>query len=90
MTSYGFEIACKKYLLDVLKSQYGEEYAIGDLHVVWFAKTLQNYKIIIVDNGRNDRYYECTQNGEKSETYFDIYEKKLSITVKNGIIEKGE
>jgi len=85
MTSYGFEVTCKKNLIEIIASKYGETYAIGDLHVVWFSKTLQNTKAVIVDNGKNDRYYECTLNGEKGEIYYDLYEKKHHVVMKDDV-----
>lgn len=75
MTTYGFEIACKRNLMEIIRERYHEEYKIGDLHVVWFSKTLQNMKSVLVDNGPNNRIYECTLNGEKNEIYFDLYDK---------------
>ena len=83
MTSYGFEIASKKNLMGIIKEKYDEDYEIGDLHVVWFAKTLQNIKTLIVDNGKNNRYYECTLNGEKGEITYDVYERVFHIVAKD-------
>ena len=82
MTSYGFEIASKKNLMGIIKEKYDEDYEIGDLHVVWFAKTLQNIKTLIVDNGKNNRYYECTLNGEKGEITLPMFHMARRATLK--------
>jgi hypothetical protein len=44
-------------------------------YVVWFAKTLQNWKALISTDLVDDRYWEVTYNGDKKETYVDQYKK---------------
>lgn len=78
MTTYGFEITCKKHLIEIIEQRYGETYGIGDIHTVWLAKTLQNQKAVFVDNGKNARIYECSLNGDKNEIYFDLYSKEAN------------
>ena len=57
--------------------------ADGDLNgmfVVWFCKTLQNWKAIVA--GRDfDEFIEVTHNGDKNETYVDIYKKVMNVCV---------
>lgn len=57
--------------------------ADGDLNgmfVVWFCKTLQNWKAIVA--GRDfDEFIEVTHNGDKNETYVDIYIKVTNVCV---------
>lgn len=54
----------------------GEELHIREVFIVWFAKTLQNWKALVatevVDDGL---YFEVTHNGDKNETYIDVYKK---------------
>lgn len=55
-----------------------EEYelTVEDLYIVWFAKTLGNWKALISTSIPGDGlYFEVTHNGEKEETYVDIYKK---------------
>lgn len=51
------------------------------MFVVWSCKTLQNWKAIV---GGTDikELIEVTYNGDKSETYVDVYEKKLNVAIK--------
>lgn len=88
MQSYEFEVKCKNALIKVLKEKYDEDFIISDLHLVWFAKELQNYKCVIIDLKDNQRYYECTYNGNKDELYVDIYEKKYNISFKGKELTK--
>ena len=81
MTSYEFEVICKNELIKELKEYYNEDYKIQELHLVWFAKALQNYKCLIADLKGNSRYYECTYNGNKKQLYVDIYDKKHNTMV---------
>lgn len=75
MTSYKFEVAAKNAVITSVKEFHGEVFPIERLHLVWFAKVLNNKKAIIVDDGDNNRMYEVTQNGSKGEMYVDEYDK---------------
>jgi hypothetical protein len=47
------------------------------LNVVWFSKTLQNHKALVMSTAdRFDHiYWEVTYNGDKKEYYVDEYSK---------------
>lgn len=49
-----------------------------NMFVVWYCKTLQNWKVLVgcMDI---DEYVEVTHNGDKEETYVDIYNKALNV-----------
>lgn len=54
---------------------------LNQVFLVWFTKTLGNWKAMIgIDDEQVGVYYEVTYNGEKKETYVDLYEK-ISNTV---------
>ena len=46
-----------------------------DVHVVWFCKTLQNWKALLSTIVPDGMYYELTYNGDKKELYLDAYKK---------------
>ena len=46
-----------------------------DVYVVWFCKTLQNWKALASTTVSDGMYYEITYNGDKNETYLDAYKK---------------
>ena len=52
-----------------------------DVYVVWFCKTLQNWKVLVSTTIPDSRYYEVTYNGDKRETYIDVYEKFHNFVV---------
>ncbi|WP_302488981.1 DUF6275 family protein [uncultured Mitsuokella sp.] len=56
---------------------------IEDVYVVWFAKTLQNWKALVSTNIPDGMYYEVTHNGDKNETYVDVYKKWENYCVKD-------
>ena len=46
-----------------------------DVYIVWFSKTLQNWKALVSTNVSDGIYYEVTYNGDKKQTYLDVYKK---------------
>lgn len=46
-----------------------------DVYVVWFCKTLQNWKALLSTTVPDGMYYELTYNGDKKELYLDAYKK---------------
>lgn len=46
-----------------------------DVYIVWFCKTLQNFKIILSTPLLDNMLYEFSYNGDKKEAYLDAYEK---------------
>lgn len=76
MDSYKFQKVCKEYLIRYYELCFGIEIGIEDCYVVWSCKTLQNNKVLIITNVPDGRYVEFTHNGDKKETYFDMYKKE--------------
>jgi len=52
-----------------------------DVFVVWFSKTIQNWKALVSTTVPDGMYYEITYNGDKGETYVDVYKKWEHLTV---------
>lgn len=52
-----------------------------DMYVVWFCKTLGNWKALVSTDVRPGVYVEVTHNGAKSETYVDLYAKHSNEVV---------
>lgn len=53
----------------------GFKLSIEDVYIVWFCKTLQNWKALVSTTVSDGKYYEVTHNGDKNETYLDVYVK---------------
>lgn len=53
------------------------------VYVVWFCKTLQNWKALLSTTVPDGMYYELTYDGDKRVTYLDAYKRWENI----GIIE---
>ena len=81
MKSYEFEMVCKNALIKILKEKYNEDFKTNELHVAWLCKTLQNFKCTICDLRDNERYYECSYNGDNKKLYVDIYNREYNIVV---------
>ena len=52
-----------------------------DVYIVWSCKTLQNFKALASTTVPDGIYYEITYNGDKNETYFDVYKKLENFVV---------
>lgn len=48
---------------------------VDDVYIVWWSKTLQNWKALVSTTVSDGMYYEVTYNGDKHETYIDAYKK---------------
>lgn len=53
----------------------------SEVFIVWFSKTLQNWKALISTTISDGMYYEVTYNGDKKETYLDAYKKWENVCV---------
>lgn len=53
-----------------------------EVYVVWSCKTLQNKKAVLSTDLVNGILFEITYNGDKDETYVDVYKKNLNYVVK--------
>lgn len=48
---------------------------MDNVFIVWFCKTLQNWKALVSTTLPDGMYYEVTYNGDKKEAYLDAYKK---------------
>lgn len=55
-----------------------------DVYIVWFSKTLQNFKALASTTISDGMYYEITYNGDKGELYLDAYKKWKNVCKKVG------
>lgn len=56
----------------------------NEFYVVWFAKTLGNWKALVSTDLISGLYWEITHNGAKQETYVDAYVKLNNRAVPDG------
>lgn len=76
MDSYEFQKKCKEFLIVYYKEKFNISLSLEDIYVVWSCKTLRNNKILVSTSISDGRYCEFTRNGDKHETYFDMYIKE--------------
>jgi hypothetical protein len=50
-------------------------------YVVWFAKTLQNWKALVGVPLLDGKYYEVTYNGDEDVIYLDVYQKVENLCI---------
>lgn len=75
----------RKIVMDYFNSHAektdNKQITMDDVYVVWFCKTLQNWKAMVSTTVSDGMYYEVTHNGDKNETYLDAYKKWENVKV---------
>jgi hypothetical protein len=69
-----------KYFNNHVDKTDNKELVIDDVYVVWWSKTLQNWKGLLSTTIPDGMYYELTHDGDYEVTYIDAY-KKFDNTV---------
>ena len=92
----GFQDKARRIVVDYfnLKAEITDNYTMRfeDTYVVWFSKTLQNWKALVSTNVPDGMYYELTHDGDKHVTYLDAYKKFDNAEMPDGVIlvQEGE
>lgn len=70
---------CKNVVVDYFNSRVDKtdnmQLTEDGVYIVWFSKTLQNFKALVSTAVSDGMYYEITYNGDKNELYLDAYKK---------------
>lgn len=70
---------CKKVVVDYYNGNVEKtdnfKIDLENVFIVWFSKTLQNFKALVSTTVSDGMYYEVTYNGDKKELYLDAYKK---------------
>ena len=68
---------CKDIVLDYVEEHLDKPIKVtkDNIFIVWFSKTLQNFKALVSTTLSDGMYYELTYNGDKDELYLDAYKK---------------
>jgi hypothetical protein len=69
------------YVAERLEKTDDTRFTRKDVYVVWFSKTLQNWKALLSTNLPDGMYYELTYNGDLQCTYMDVYKKFNNVCV---------
>ncbi len=56
-------------------------FGLDEVYVVWFSKTLQNWKALLSTTLPDGMYYEVTYDGDQKRAYLDAYKKFDNVTV---------
>lgn len=54
---------------------------LDNIFVVWYCKTLQNFKALVSTDLPDGMYYEVTYSGDVSATYLDVYQKVENVVI---------
>jgi hypothetical protein len=58
-----------------------DKFDLSGVYVVWFSKTLQNWKALVSTTLPDGMYYEVTYNGDNTEVYLDVYKKFDNVSI---------
>lgn len=87
MADIGYMDKAKEVVVDYFNENVDKtdqkEISKEDVFIVWFSKTLQNWKALVSTNISDGMYYEITHNGNKGETYLDVYKKWENKCIKD-------
>lgn len=79
-----YQLIARKRVCDFFNDFRNEgvpELPIGEVYVVWFSKTLKNWKALVSTTLPDEMYYEVTYNGNDGDTYLDVYSKVMNFTI---------
>jgi hypothetical protein len=80
-----FQAKARRLVLEYLREHLDKTdtvtVGLEDVYVVWFAKTLQNWKALISTSLPGKMYYEVTYDGDQQQTYLDAYVKLDNVCV---------
>jgi hypothetical protein len=60
-----------------------------EVYVVWFSKTLQNWKALLSTTLPDGKYYEVTYDGDRQRTYLDVYTKTDNLVIEDSVSPGG-
>lgn len=85
------KLAVLKYTNKYLE-ETGKDHRIimDDVFVVWFCKTLQNWKALVSTTLPDHMFYEITYNGDQMEMYLDAYKKQENVKLSIWQSDDGE
>lgn len=77
MTDETFIQLCKDTVMNYVDQHLDKSDKIPyyTIYIVWYCKTLQNWKALVSTTLLDGMYYELTLNGDKQELYLDAYKK---------------
>ena len=73
--------AVRDYTNEHLDVTDGKQITSDDVYIVWYCKTLQNWKALASTTLFDSMYYELTVNGDKNDMYLDAYKKFENRTI---------
>ena len=74
---------------NIIKDFYYNEIVEQDVLLVWFCKTVKNFKAIFTTKLSDGKIFEATYNGVPEELYIDEYTQIRKKTYKNKDEESG-
>ncbi len=84
--SFKFQLRARQIVYDYAVSHQSSPpfgFELGDVYIVWFCKTLQNWKALLSTTIPDQMYYEVTYDGDRKQAYLDAYRKMENVTIQD-------
>lgn len=86
MNPYVLQDKARQLVFDYIKPRLEKTdthitFGPDEVYVVWFSKTLQNWKALVSTTLPDGMYYEVTYDGNQQRAYLDAYKKFDNVTV---------
>ena len=75
------EQRAREFVMDYYNDRHENKIELHDVAIVWFVRTLSNWKAVLITLTPDHLLYEVTHNGAPGETYIDVYAKIDNIVV---------
>lgn len=90
-TSNDFMKEAKKVVFDYNVLKYGQNaIKYEDVYIVWFCKTLDNWKVMAATTLPDNMYYELTYDGKRDRIYLDAYDRVQHLVITKDTPYDGE
>ena len=79
MIEEGMPLVEEQFFRDMeyaLKYRVPRDFKIDGLRLVWYCKTIQNRKALVITSPYDGKFYEVTYDGDNEKMYVDQYEKR--------------
>lgn len=79
MIKEGMPLVEEQFFRDMeyaLKYRVPRDFKIDGLRLVWYCKTIQNRKALVITTPYDGKFYEVTYDGDNGKMYVDQYEKR--------------
>lgn len=73
------------YYNELATTPTGARIDSSQVRLVWFSKTLENWKALVITTLKDNLYYEVTYSGANHNTCVDVYQKVDQVIIPGAV-----